>query len=80
MTTLHKKVVAVVIYTCYEDGTIDFTQDAVRKDDFPTVKQCFIQIIKHMAHTVHNAKRCPFNPENPKLFKTHDDGDNEHHK
>lgn len=73
-----KRVTCVVIYTCYDDGTCDFTQDAVRKDDFATIHKAFVSIIQHMADVVRNRRKCPFNPDNPTKFKTDTDGDNQH--
>lgn len=64
-----KKVVCVVVFTGYEDGTVDFTQDAPHKELFKEVLGCFGTMIKHLRDTISNQAKCPFSPDNPTVYE-----------
>ena len=58
----HDKEVAVVwIVTGYTDGSIDFTQDAPRKD-FAIVRRAMLTLRRHINRTIADGDRCPYSP------------------
>lgn len=63
-----KRVVVVVVFTGYSDGTVDFTQDAPYKDRFLQVRDCFVKMLDHLKHTMKHQAQCPFSPDNPQLY------------
>ncbi len=56
-----KQVAVVWIVTGYTDGSIDFMQDAPRKD-FGMVKAVLQTLRRHINRTLADGDKCPYSP------------------
>lgn len=65
-----KGIVGVLVYTVYEDGSIDFMQDAPCKtpEGFAALKEGFKNIAAMVGKTLKNQAQCPFSPDNPNVY------------
>lgn len=65
-----KNIVGVVTFTCYEDGTCDFTQDAPYKtpEGFQALKRAHKSMINKLRDNLRYQDKCPYSPDNPKAY------------
>lgn len=60
-----RKVVAVWVFTAYDDGSIDVTQTAPDKGAFVAVRKGIAAMQRWCAKAMKDQDKCPFSPANP---------------
>ena len=65
MYTKSRDVIAVFVFTAYDDGNVDVTMTAPFKDRFPQVQKAIGKIAQWCKHTIAQRDKCPYSPNNP---------------